>query len=99
MKKNSRFKQLWQTKSTISASKGGVSLSPTLSLFDLIFFGIGAIIGAGVFVLTGVVAATTAGPSVILSYLLSGLAALFAALSYAELAASIGGCGSAYNYA
>ncbi|HVY53999.1 MAG TPA: amino acid permease, partial [Gammaproteobacteria bacterium] len=57
------------------------------------------IIGAGVFVLSGVVAANIAGPAIIISYLISGLAAFFAALSYAELAASIGGCGSAYNYA
>lgn len=70
-----------------------------LSVFDLTFLGIGAIIGAGIFILTGIVAATQAGPGIILSYVLAGLACAFAALSYAELAASIGGCGSAYNYA
>lgn len=69
-----------------------------LTTADLIFLGIGAIIGAGVFVLTGVVAATTAGPAVTLSYAFSGLACLFAALSYAELAASVGGSGSVYTY-
>jgi APA family basic amino acid/polyamine antiporter len=61
--------------------------------------GIGAIIGAGVFVLTGVAAATSAGPAIIFSYLIAGFASLFAALAYAELATSIGGAGSAYSYA
>lgn len=75
------------------------SLRQCLTAVDLTLFGIGAIIGAGVFVLTGVAAATQAGPAVTLSYILSGLACLFSALSYAELAASIGGSGSAYNYA
>jgi len=74
-------------------------LKRVLGSFDLILLGIGAIIGAGVFVLTGVAAATKAGPAVTLSYILAGFAALFAALSYAELASSIGGSGSAYNYA
>jgi APA family basic amino acid/polyamine antiporter len=70
-----------------------------LTTIDLIFLGIGAIIGAGIFVITGVVAATQAGPAIVLSYILAGLACTFSALSYAELASSIGGCGSAYNYA
>jgi APA family basic amino acid/polyamine antiporter len=74
-------------------------LTPCLTVFDLIFFGVGAVIGAGVFVLTGVVAATQAGPAIIFSYMLAGVACIFAALSYAELASSIGGCGSAYGYA
>lgn len=70
-----------------------------LYLFDLTFLGVGAIIGDGMFVLTGVVAATDAGHAVILSYILAGFTCVFAALSYAELAAAIGGCGSAYGYA
>ena len=73
--------------------------SQCLTAFDLTFLGIGAIIGAGIFVLSGVVAATTAGPAIILSYILAGFACAFSALSYAELAAMIGGCGSAYGYA
>lgn len=74
-------------------------LAKCLSLFDLTFLGVGAIIGAGIFILTGIVAATQTGPAVILSYVIAGFACAFAALSYAELAASIGGCGSAYGYA
>ena len=74
-------------------------LAKCLTVFDLTFLGVGAIIGAGIFILTGIVAATQAGPAVIFSYVLAGFACAFAALSYAELAASIGGCGSAYGYA
>ena len=74
-------------------------LHRTLNAFDLILMGIGAIIGAGVFVLTGVAAANAAGPAIVISYFIAGLASLFAALAYAELAASIGGAGSAYSYA
>ncbi len=70
-----------------------------LTAFDLTLLGIGAIIGAGIFVLTGIAAALKAGPAISLSYILAGFAAMFAALSYAELSASIGGSGSAYNYA
>jgi APA family basic amino acid/polyamine antiporter len=66
---------------------------------DLIFLGVGAIIGAGVFVLTGIAAATMAGPAIILSYLLAGVACAFTAFSYAELSSAIGGSGSAYGYA
>src|SRR3990167_1231437 len=71
----------------------------SLNAFDLVLFGIGAIIGAGVFVLTGIAAATKAGPAIVISYTVSGFAAFFAALAYAELAASVGGTGSAYSYA
>lgn len=70
-----------------------------LTAFDLTFLGIGAIIGAGIFVMTGIAAATQAGPSIILSYVLAGIACGFCALAYAELASSIGGCGGAYGYA
>ena len=54
---------------------------------------------SGNFVLTGIVAGTHAGPAIVISYVVAGLACVFVALSYAELAASIGGCGSAYGYA
>lgn len=74
-------------------------LKKCLSAFDLTLLGIGAIIGAGIFVLTGIVAAVHSGPAITVSYILAGIACGFSALSYAELAASIGGCGSAYGYA
>ncbi|MFA5960795.1 MAG: amino acid permease [Tatlockia sp.] len=72
--------------------------TPCLSAIDLVFLGVGAVIGAGIFVLTGIAAATLAGPAIVLSYVLAGFACAFAALSYAELAGAIGGCGSAYGY-
>lgn len=80
-------------------SDSSMGLVRCLTGFDLTLLGIGAIIGAGIFVLTGVVAATKTGPAIVLSYILAGLACLFSALSYAELATAIGGCGSAYAYA
>ncbi len=77
----------------------GVKLRPCLTASDLTFLGIGAVIGAGIFVLTGFAAATQAGPAIVFSYIVAGLACAFAALSYAELASTVGGCGSAYGYA
>lgn len=81
----------------------GVSAPPhlraCLNIFDLILLGVGAVIGAGIFILTGITAATKAGPAIVLSFLLSGAACVFSALSYAELATAIGGCGSVYSYA
>jgi len=74
-------------------------LKRCLTAMDLTLLGIGAIIGAGIFVLTGIAAAKSAGPAIVLSYVVSGFACAFAALAYAELAASVGGCGSAYGYA
>ena len=73
-------------------------LKRCLSAFDLTLLGIGAIIGTGIFVLTGIAAANQAGPAVVLSFVISGFACAFAALAYAELAAAVGGCGSAYGY-
>lgn len=70
-----------------------------LTTFDLTFLGIGAIIGAGIFVLSGHAAAEKAGPAIVLSFIIAGFACAFAALAYAELAAMVGGCGSAYGYA
>lgn len=86
-------------KEVASTSSEDTSLVQALTALDLTLFGIGAIIGAGVFVLTGIAAATKAGPAVVISYMFAGLASMFAALAYAELASSIGGTGSAYSYA
>lgn len=91
---------MWQIfrKKSIDLNKNTKELKPCLTALDLVFLGIGGIIGAGVFVITGVAAATKAGPAVIFSFILAGVAAMFAALAYAELASSLGGCGSAYSY-
>lgn len=72
-------------------------LERSLSAFQLVLLGIGAIVGAGIFVYVGAGAAH-AGPAVILSFVLSGLACVCAALCYAELAAAIPLAGSAYTY-
>lgn len=90
---------LFRKKALIGSPDTESHLAKCLNVFDLTFMGVGAIIGAGIFILTGIVAATDAGPAIILSYVIAGFACAFAALSYAELAASIGGCGSAYGYA
>jgi APA family basic amino acid/polyamine antiporter len=73
-------------------------LQRALSAWDLTLLGIGAIVGAGIFVLSGEGAAK-AGPAVTLSFVVAGTACAFTALAYAELAAMIGGSGSAYGYA
>src|SRR3982751_1428130 len=77
---------------------GGKALKRTLSALDLTLLGIGAIIGTGIFVLTGTAAANQAGPGIVLSYVVAGLACGFAALCYAEFAAMIPIAGSAYTY-
>src|SRR5659263_272517 len=70
-----------------------------LSATNLTTLGIGAVIGAGIFVLTGTAAANYAGPSIMLSFLFSALGCLFAGLCYAEFASMIPIAGSAYTYA
>ncbi|MEB3206612.1 MAG: amino acid permease [Vampirovibrionales bacterium] len=99
--------QLFRTKSVElamaeasgEANHGLGTLKKCLSGFDLMMLGVGAIIGAGVFVLTGVAAHDKAGPGIMLSYLFAGTACVFAALCYAEFAARIPIAGSAYAYA
>jgi len=78
---------------------GGKALRRTLSALDLTLLGIGAIIGTGIFVLTGTAAANQAGPAIVLSYTIAGLACGFAALCYAEFSSMIPISGSAYTYA
>ncbi|HEY8548984.1 MAG TPA: amino acid permease [Vicinamibacterales bacterium] len=78
---------------------GTKALKRSLSAWDLTLLGIGAIIGTGIFVLTGTAAANQSGPAIGVSYLLAGLACAFAALCYAEFASMIPIAGSAYTYA
>ena len=73
-------------------------LKRTLGPFNLVTLGIGCIIGAGIFVLTGHAAATMAGPAVIYAFIISGAACAFAGLCYAELASTMPVSGSAYSY-
>lgn len=81
-----------------SAEGGPRQLAKTLGAFSITSMGIGAIIGAGIFVLTGTAAAQYAGPGIILSFILAGVACAFVGLCYSELAAMIPVCGSTYTY-
>lgn len=74
------------------------SLKRALGPVNLTALGIGAIIGTGIFVLTGTVAAQNAGPAIVLSFVLAGIASIFAALCYSEFAALVPMAGSAYTY-
>jgi APA family basic amino acid/polyamine antiporter len=82
----------------LSHTEEGKGLKKVLGAFELTMLGIGAIIGTGIFVLTGVAAADYAGPALILSFIISGMACVFAALCYAELSAAIPISGSAYTF-
>lgn len=82
----------------LSESKSDHGLRKSLSALNLTTLGIGAVIGAGIFVLTGQAAAQYAGPAIVISFLISGLACLFAGLCYAEFASMIPISGSAYTY-
>src|SRR5437762_9386901 len=77
---------------------GEHTLQKALSALDLTMLGIGAIIGTGIFVLTGQAAGKHAGPAVIISMILAGIVSAFAALCYSEFAASVPISGSAYAY-
>ena len=82
---------------SILAESRNKTLTPTMKTMDLVLFGIGAIIGSGILVLTGK-ASSEAGPAVIFSFLIAGLACCLAALCYAELASTIPSSGSTYTY-
>ncbi len=94
---------IWAKKSlealTSEAAVNAGGLKRTLGRFNLIMLGIGGIVGAGIFVLTGQAAAAYAGPAIVLSFTIAGIACAFAALCYAEFASMIPISGSAYTYA
>src|SRR6476619_1062865 len=76
----------------------GHTLRRALGALNLTTLGIGAIIGAGIFVLTGTAAAQYAGPGIMLSFVLGGIACAFVGLCYSEMAALIPVAGSSYTY-
>jgi basic amino acid/polyamine antiporter, APA family len=82
----------------VNEAKKSQDLARTLSAFQLVLLGIGAIIGAGIFVFTGSAAGQHAGPAITLSFIFAGLACACAALCYAELASMIPVAGSSYTY-
>src|SRR5262245_60593588 len=94
--------QLFAKKSveTLHAEMEGENrLRRILGPINLTSLGIGAIIGAGIFVMTGRVAAVDAGPAIVLSYVVAGIGCALAALCYAEFASTVPVAGSAYTYA
>lgn len=92
-------KQLLQRKSVDALTAIENSLKQTLTAKDLTLLGIGAVIGAGIFVLTGIAAAKYAGPAITISFVMAGVACALAALCYSELASMMPVSGSAYSYA
>src|ERR1043165_3515012 len=82
-----------------AADTGVGSLKRTLNPITMIALGIGVIIGAGLFSLTGIAAANNAGPAVTLSFLIAAVGCAFSALCYAEFASMVPVAGSAYTYA
>ena len=93
---------LWRVKSfeflEAEANSGSEKLERSLNGFNLILLGIGAVIGAGLFSITGIAAAEHAGPSIILSFLLAAIGCAFAGLCFSELAAMMPISGGAYSY-
>lgn len=92
------FRRKSLTKLFEEAKSDDHGLKRHLGAWNLTFLGIGAVIGAGIFVLTGQAAAQYAGPAIVISFIISGMACAFAGLCYAEFAAMIPISGSAYTY-
>src|SRR4051812_32507609 len=101
------FSALFRTKSIFKMQRelteGSGAHSPTLrrSLgpVNLVLFGIGVVIGAGIFSVTGPAAGNHAGPAILLSFIIAGIGCAFAGLCYAEFASMVPASGSAYTYA
>jgi len=81
-----------------AAASGAGTLKRSLSATNLVMIGIGGIIGAGIFVLTGHAAASHAGPAVVISFVISAITCGLAGLCYSEMAAAVPVAGSAYTY-
>jgi len=92
-------KSIEQIKTEQLGDSGGGGLKRVLGPAQLVLLGVGAIIGTGIFVLTGQAAAANAGPAIVISMLLAGLTSVLAALCYSEFAATVPVAGSAYTYA
>lgn len=90
---------LRKTVAQIQAEAGSSELKRTLGKWNLLSLGIGCIIGAGIFVMTGTAAANHAGPALMISFIFTGIACAFVGLCYAELASVLPISGSAYTYA
>lgn len=95
---------LWSKKSITTAvteeieAAGAPQLKRSLSTLDLILLGIGVVVGAGLFTITGIAAAQHAGPAIVLSFIIAAIGCAFAGLCYSEMATMIPVAGSAYTY-
>src|ERR1700722_6971756 len=92
---------LWRTKSIEfleEEANSGRKLKRSLNAFSLVLLGIGAIIGAGLFSITGIAAAEHAGPAIVISFILASIGCAFAGLCFSELASMIPIAGGAYTY-
>jgi APA family basic amino acid/polyamine antiporter len=83
---------------SLAAGDGERTLKRALGVWGITALGIGAIVGTGIFVLTGHAAATSAGPGIVISFVIAGIVSALAALCYAELASTVPVSGSAYTY-
>ncbi|MBG9757623.1 MULTISPECIES: APC family permease [Lysinibacillus] len=79
-------------------NEGTIQLKKTLGAFDLLLLGVGAIVGTGIFILPGTVAATHAGPGIVFSFIIAAIVCAFAGMCYSEFASSVPVTGSAYTY-
>ncbi len=75
-----------------------IQLKQSLGAFDLILLGVGAIVGTGIFILPGTVAATHAGPGIVFSFIIAAIVCALAGMCYSEFASSVPVTGSAYTY-
>lgn len=78
--------------------KGGTQLKKTLGAFDLVMLGVGAIVGTGIFILPGTVAASHSGPAIVFSFIIAAIVCALAGLCYSEFSSSVPVTGSAYTY-
>lgn len=93
---------LWSKKSVFSTADevdDTLHLKRSLRSLDLILLGIGVVVGAGLFTITGIAAAQHAGPAIVLSFIIAAIGCAFAGLCYSEMATMIPISGSVYTYA
>ena len=88
-----------QNDDPVGGERHHARLSKRLTAFDLMGFGIGIVIGTGIFTLTGIQAKNNAGPAIVISFAIAGVVSVLAAICYAELAAAVPTAGSSYTYA
>ena len=94
--KNTLFRK--KNVESLLKKNGPVQLQQTLGAFDLTLMGVGAIVGTGIFILPGTVAATHAGPAIIFSFVIAAIVCALAAMCYSEFSSSVPVTGSAYTY-